>query len=290
MVRNNNLVTALAAIGGAAAIVDAEVGNPFTVFYNGQENATSKAQQVPGYDYREPYPGKPIDGWTVSWGVANRRINDSASWTASGISLNPPEVLITSDTDETWAVCGSHVFFDGVKDTTAVDPLCKGIISDSCQEALLAGVQKSQICFEEDKIPKECAKDFEGRQVGSLDTRGTYASIGFYHDTTHAPDNFTSYDLLLNKVVLTFMGYKQNPDESVKGEDAKGPLLEGFLSCLKADNVKEGSRTLKDQPKGSDTLGAAGTETSPPPAGAASALQSSSVGVAALMALAAAFV
>jgi hypothetical protein len=288
MVRNNNILTALAALGGAASAADIVVDNPFTVFITGQANATSKVQQIPGYDNHLPYPGKPIDGWTVSWSVAHRPINESASWTSSGFQISPPESNSKLDGHDTWGTCGTHVFIDGSKDLKDVDSLCKGIISDSCQKALLDGVKKSQICFGKDEFPKECAKEFANHQTERLDFRGEYATVGFSYEAEHAPDNFTLYDSLLNKVVLTFLGYKPNPDEPVQGDDAKGPLLEGFLSCLKADNIKEGSRTLKDENKGSNTEGASGTVTTPPPAGAASALQSGSIGVAALVALVAA--
>lgn len=208
-------------------------------------NATSIVQQVPGHDYRKEFPGVPIKGWTMSYAVANRRLNASVSWTEAALSFLSPDSLNEFDTNESWSTCGANIYLEVKSDDQEVDPLCKGVVSDACQRALVKAVEASELCFADKVIPKECDKELSNARRNDIDEHGTYGGIFFDNEPDRDTGGFELYDALLRRIVVSIIGYRRNDHQFSPDEVKESPRIQGVLSCLRASKVKEGSRVLE---------------------------------------------
>lgn len=135
--------------------------------YVANSNATG-VFKIPGYDVSKPYPGEPMDGWTISLAALDIRsyykrcsksgndpeICNTDSTIAHSMTIQAPDSLLKTEadgtklvnTDPTWGMCLWDFGFPSQRHKDrynnqankplAADGSCAGFLSDACIEAL----------------------------------------------------------------------------------------------------------------------------------------------------------
>jgi hypothetical protein len=253
MLSKNWLLAALVAIGAKPTNAQASTSavKQMDIIYRAG-NMTA-AHIMPGYNHSMPYPGVPVEDWKLSLSVIDQVVKNRTDYfTAYAITYRPPDSLIDLPIDPSWNVCGSHWWLEvELGDQKAIDPRCRGILSDSCQEALEEAVRTSEFCSSVSLLPKECGGDFADAIKMGLNDRSQNGGI-IYRVRGHEPGNFTLYDLLARKVLVTLVGYGPSLSEE-ELDPSKNERVPGIFSCLRTTDVHEGSRNPWEEQKKKDS-------------------------------------
>jgi hypothetical protein len=163
--------------------------------------------KIPGYDVSQPYPGKPIDGWTLSLAAVDvdlpgtQYINDKEvdnRMIGYSLTLQAPDSLLKHlpdgsqivNVDKSWGMCfwnweapnftNKTRFNNPTSKPLNVDGSCTGFLSDACIAALekvastnyyyddqVGGDYNSTLRCSDMDTPKECG-EFVGGSVDPL--------------------------------------------------------------------------------------------------------------------------
>jgi len=132
-----------------------------------QSNATG-VFRIPGYDVSKPFPGAPMDGWTLSItaldfsdpdGRGRRMDPDYESMMGYSMKIQAPDSLLTSgpagdkavNAHDSWGMClynWGHPFNKTLWNNPSNKPLnpdgsCKGFVSDAC----IAAIEKKALGY-----------------------------------------------------------------------------------------------------------------------------------------------
>ena len=127
-------------------------------------NATGSVQ-VPGYNWSSPYPGSPMDDWTLSISVtadvpSHKHVDKF--FTGTAIRWSTPDSLVKNGSvvrDKSWQRCldvfSGHNFGS---DKQEISPTCDGLLPDSCLQVLRRWAENSASCnlAAWDELPKSC--------------------------------------------------------------------------------------------------------------------------------------
>ncbi|KAL2262576.1 hypothetical protein VTK26DRAFT_906 [Humicola hyalothermophila] len=138
--------------------------------YLENSNATG-VYNIPGYDVSKPFPGEPMDGWTIRVSALDIKspgsicVNGecgSDSFVGHSVQIQAPDALLQPNpdddgatkvvkTDPSWGMCTWNFYFpnqaagDAANNPSnkplAADGSCAGFLSDACISALVANTK-----------------------------------------------------------------------------------------------------------------------------------------------------
>ncbi|KAH7316915.1 hypothetical protein B0I35DRAFT_434218 [Stachybotrys elegans] len=208
-------------------------------------NATAVAHNVTGYNTTQPYPGSPLDEWTLSLSVVgNYTPSDSHydSITGAELRYEAPRP-IRNQTDESWPtgfedgawrLCGYVHLIDYDPDSD-VDTACGTVLSDECLTSMRNLTDSGELCSS--PFPEACS--------GELTNDATIITLGnSVIPTTEQldvnvlrPGDLELYDDMISKVwaiSLGIWGYENSEDR-----------VPGLMRCMRPE-ARDGSRDLED--------------------------------------------
>ncbi|KAH9896322.1 hypothetical protein F4778DRAFT_783598 [Xylariomycetidae sp. FL2044] len=218
-------------------------------------NATG-SYPVAGFDVTKPYPGEPIDGWTLDISVAAEiptTPNGSEFVTGVGLQLKAPRALLTNASDvaggvlpadnSTWRLCLMG-FSSKLSGDANADGTCTGILDDDCISDLKSlatsiGSTYSQFACPND-LPSSCPTSDLMTGTHPLDERFTQTETYTVFSEAFQKGDQAQYDSLgagVYPLVITWM--------HTSNVTSKAPLRENqvTVACAQANNITPGSET-----------------------------------------------
>jgi hypothetical protein len=231
-------------------------------------NATlSEKQNVTGYDLSRGWPSREVDGWTLSLSVfGDKPYDEKRHLTATQFNYTSPTQSGNSTDNQRangWGLCGYFAWVE--YDTNAeVDSGCKGVISDQCREALQnKAVEKGELCLPGGMLPDECDDELRGdddkNRLLQLSVSNAMSVSQTLSGALHEPGDFEYYDKMVTRVFVTAIGfYEWAIKDGKNGINEDGEKIPGFLSCARADELEEGSRSVEEAVKAIEEEGSSG--------------------------------
>jgi hypothetical protein len=213
---------------------------PPTVWHEAisEANATSKAIKIKGPSLDDK--NLALVDWETTVAIvgnyeATNVSNNGLNYlTGAEVSFKAP----FKEQPEHWTTCVGVTVVDS-DNKGDVDSSCRGSLSDECWEALNEWVKKGRFCTPPVVPPSACEKAFaSGRTRTFRGPLGPNVKMGIEGDLS-SPDDFRQYDRLTKGVFVSMIASVVANEDKFPSDWLRG---EGSLTCLRASEIKEGSR------------------------------------------------
>lgn len=228
-------------------------------------NATNTIH-VPGYNISRSYDDD--DGISVNWTMSLKVVadipvpnSDNEFFTATEIRIHPPESMTMRNgsadpADDSWLHCETYLFtveMGGADDE--INPRCEGVVSDDCLDAL-KDIALTNSCATSPARPEACEGDVS-RGLGAATWGPISPQTEFYYqyespEEPHEQGGTDAYDKAIREVTVMILGFAQTnqteEDSPYKSGMEPNSQLRGGLSCIRAQDFSEGSRTFSAAP------------------------------------------
>ncbi|KAK4195380.1 hypothetical protein QBC40DRAFT_147621, partial [Triangularia verruculosa] len=187
-----------------------------TAFLEALESSNASAIfKIPGYDVSKPYPGTPMDGWTLSLTALDfstydyRRADDYKAMIGHSTTIKAPDSLLIANADSTkkvnvdpsWGMCmwtwspphhmQKELWNNPDNKPLSEDGSCEGFISNEC----IAALEKAGLDGFSVMLPNETRSAYGSLTTcDSFPTPDEYAG-DYYNSTQDLRDYWDSYVL-----------------------------------------------------------------------------------------------
>ncbi|KAK3374196.1 hypothetical protein B0T24DRAFT_554094 [Lasiosphaeria ovina] len=210
--------------------------------------------RIPGYDVSKPFPGEPVDGWTLSVTALDlsqydyRQADADEAMLGYSLTIRAPDALLAANpdgtkavrTDPTWGMCmwsfghPSHVnktrWNNQANKPLAADGSCKGFLPDACIAAL---EKQASTSYRVADSPSESKGPYGS--MASCDRVGGDAGR-YYNSTKDLQDYWDSMVLNFWPLLTVMVNATVDPNAT---DSQRGP---GFprMNCISPGGVGTG--------------------------------------------------